>query len=243
MIFYLGTHKPNWLEMVYFPLFISWRRFPKRKMPIAQVPWCLDSGAFTELGMHGKWTVSPQEYSATVRRLRDSVGMLEWAAIQDWMCEPYILAKTGLSVVEHQRRTIESYETLLALEPTLPWTPVLQGWTLDDYLRHLEMYRALGLPLDRVVGVGSVCRRQESEEIRIIIETLYDQGLKIHGFGVKTAGLEKYASYLHSADSMAWSFQARRLQKPLDGCVGHINCANCLRFAIRWRNRVCALLP
>jgi hypothetical protein len=36
---------------------------------------------------------------------------------------------------------------------------------------------------------------------------------------------------------MAWSYTARR-QPPLPGCVGHINCANCPRYAYRWRQAV-----
>ena len=33
---------------------------------------------------------------------------------------------------------------------------------------------------------------------------------------------------LVSADSMAWSFDARRKQRPLCGSTTHKNCANCL---------------
>jgi hypothetical protein len=35
---------------------------------------------------------------------------------------------------------------------------------------------------------------------------------------------------------MAWSFDARH-SPPLEGCE-HSTCANCLRFALRWRERV-----
>ncbi|HYU84194.1 MAG TPA: hypothetical protein VEK80_05265, partial [Kribbellaceae bacterium] len=52
-------------------------------------------------------------------------------------------------------------------------------------------------------------------------------------------GLARYGDLLTSADSMAWSIDARR--KPhLPGCTGHKNCANCLRYALRWRGRVLA---
>jgi hypothetical protein len=43
------------------------------------------------------------------------------------------------------------------------------------------------------------------------------------------------AACLASADSLAWSFQARRAA-PLPGC-SHANCANCLRYAAAWRER------
>jgi hypothetical protein len=58
--------------------------------------------------------------------------------------------------------------------------------------------------------------------------------VRLHGFGVKT-GLAPYADCLASADSLAWSFVARRAA-PLPGC-SHANCANCLRYAAAWRER------
>ena len=36
---------------------------------------------------------------------------------------------------------------------------------------------------------------------------------------------------------MAWSIAARR-ELPLPDCHGHINCANCPRYALTWRTRV-----
>lgn len=70
-------------------------------------------------------------------------------------------------------------------------------------------------------------------------------GLSLHGFGVKMGGLAKIASLLRSSDSLVWSFTARRLQRPgLPQCVGggHKNCANCLPFALAWRERLLATL-
>ena len=106
--------------------------------------WALDSGAFSELSAYGKWTLTPEEYVAAVRRYAKEIGHLDWAAPQDWMCEPFILAKTGLSVVEHQRRTIANYLRLKELAPDLPFAPVLQGWDLADYLACAAMYEAAG---------------------------------------------------------------------------------------------------
>jgi hypothetical protein len=57
----------------------------------------------------------------------------------------------------------------------------------------------------------------------------------------KTGGLHLYGHRLASADSMAWSYAARR-EPPLPGCTGHKNCANCLRYAGRWRDNVLSRL-
>jgi hypothetical protein len=61
------------------------------------------------------------------------------------------------------------YEALgeSTVAPELPYIPVLQGWTLQDYLRCIELYQAAGVNLTEapIVGVGSVCRRQSTAEI------------------------------------------------------------------------------
>ncbi len=215
---YLGTHMPGWLERPDVPpLFVSRRRLAsRRRLPRAACRWALDSGGFTELSMNGRWHTPPEQYVGEVRRFAAEIGNLDWAAIQDWMCEPWILKKTGLDVAEHQRRTVESYECLRELAPELPWVPVLQGWAPADYLRHLEMYEARGHNLRAlsVVGLGSVCRRQGTVDAERIIGALRRNGLRLHGFGFKVLGLRKVWKSLVSSDSLAWSFSARRSPPP-----------------------------
>jgi hypothetical protein len=235
--FFLGTHMPNWLALTDVPLFVSHRRLASRRtFPRALGPWALDSGGFTELSMHGRWLTSPQEYVTATYRYRDAIGGLEWAAPQDWMCEPFMLANTGLTVAEHQRRTVASVVELRTLAPDLPFVPVLQGWELDDYLRCADLYAAEGIDLagEATVGIGSVCRRQSATEIEDICAALAARGIRLHGFGVKTLGL-RYGRHLVSADSMAWSYNARK-NPPLPGHT-HKSCANCLEWALAWRQR------
>lgn len=90
------------------------------------------------------------------------------------------------------------------------------------------------------MGLGSVCRRQATGEIEAIASFLNALGLRLHGFGVKAMGLARYAEHLTSADSLAWSYQARR-GVPLPGCR-HRNCSNCLAYALCYRRRVLARL-
>lgn len=238
MVFYLGTHRPNWLALTDVPLFVSHRRLAgRRSLPRALGTWCLDSGGFSELSLFGEWRTSEDDYAAAMRRYIDEIGNLQWAAPQDWMCEPFMLAKTGLSIQEHQRRSVLSY--LKLRDRGLPVIPVLQGWQINDYLRCVSMFSAEGVDLEAepVVGVGSVCRRQGTWAIEEVMATLAGLGLRLHGFGVKLRAFERYAEHLVSADSMAWSYQARREAGPMPGC-SHRKCANCLRYALRWRARV-----
>lgn len=247
MQFYLGTHRPSWLGRTGVPLFVSHRTLPKRNYvgdpgePFRLMPWALDSGGFSELSMYGEWRTTPAEYIAAVRRYTEMGSGLRWVAPQDWMCERAILAKTGLTVAEHQRRTVENFLELRQSLYDLV-IPVLQGFDHDDYLRCVELYENAGVDLktERIVGVGTVCRRQDTESAAHIITTLASLGLRLHGFGVKIGGLMRFGDSLASADSMAWSFRARR-SEPLPG-HSHKSCANCLEYALRWRKKVLASL-
>jgi hypothetical protein len=248
--FYLGTHRPYWLRETDIPLCISYSTLaaysPTRtgNLPQARGRWILDSRGFSELTKYGEWTIGPDTYGQDVYRLIEGVGMPDFAAPQDWMCEPQILAKTGLDVAAHQRRTIENYLYLTSAYPDAPWIPVLQGWTLEDYHRCADLYAEAGVDLAAAstVGLGSVCRRQSTEEIGAIVSSLAGRGYRLHGFGVKTAGLERYGRYLHKADSMAWSTGARIRKIKLFGCEHRGNCANCLTYALAWRDRVLAVM-
>lgn len=92
--------------------------------------------------------------------------------------------------------------------------PVLQGYDPVDYVEHVQQY---GDRLKRGmwVGVGSVCKRNGStgtiEAVLLAIKAARPD-LKLHGFGLKTTTLtsDLVRSLLESADSMAWSFAARR---------------------------------
>jgi hypothetical protein len=243
--FWLGAPEPAWLTRTDLPLCVSRSRLIARKtLPRAKGPVFLDSGGFSELTLHDGWTVPAPVFAAQVRTICAGIGNVQHAAIQDWMTEPHMLAKTGLTLKEHQRRTVASYRDLLALAPDLPWLPVLQGWHQDDYLRHLGDYARAGFDLTTLplVGVGSVCRRQHTNEAEGILRTLAGEGLHLHAFGFKVQGLANVADALTSADSMAWSFQARRLQRPTCGSTTHKNCANCLVAATRWYAQVVAQL-
>lgn len=270
MKFYLGTHKTQWLRFPEFtgvPLFISHRALRERRrgLPRALAPFSVDSGGFTELQKFGRWTVTPEEYVAALRRYRDESGGLVWAAPQDWMAERFVIeggtfkgvrfVGTGLSVEAHQELTVANLLHLRAIAPDLDIIPVLQGDTLDSYLRCARLYAEAGIDLraEHTVGVGSVCRREATSEIGSLMRELHEEGFRLHGFGVKRDGLRLYGHHLTSADSMAWSFRARRdasdrravgLPASRYGCAhgatGDGACNNCPVFALAWRGRVLA---
>jgi hypothetical protein len=239
MKFYLGTHQPAWLTRhLDVPLLVSHRRLAgRRTLPRATTRWACDSGGFMELSLHGRWRTDIATYVAAVRRYADEIGHLDWAAPMDHMVEPHVLARTGATVHTHQRRTIANYLKLRELAPDLPFIPVLQGDTAASYERCADWYERAGVDLSALplVGVGSVCRRQHTAEVEQIMRTLAARGLRLHGFGVKTTGLARYATVLASADSMAWSFRGRHVP----GCSpSHRTESNCLHFALAWHDRL-----
>jgi hypothetical protein len=240
--FLLGTHRPNWLEELTVPLFISHRRLKGYKtLPHACGEWALDSGGFTELSKYGEWRTTVPEYLEAVTRYQAEVGNLAWAAPQDWMCEPWIIAKTGLSVREHQERTVTNY---LDLRDRGPFIPVLQGWDEADYHRCVDLYTEAGVDLttEPLVGLGTVCRRQNTQAIACVVGSLAARGLRLHGFGMKSRGVARVGHLLASADSLAWSSRARNEwhheRRRLCGGEHRGGCANCLPWALRWRQRV-----
>lgn len=241
--FYLGSHKPQWLSIPGPPLFISARGLRgRRTLPRAKCGWGLDSGGFTELQKHGKWTIDPLVYALEARDWQTRIGRLELAAPQDWMCEPFMLRRTGLTIGYHQTATIENFLELQEYAPGVPWMPVVQGWQLGDYLHHIEEYAARGIDLTThsTVGVGSVCRRQRTTEAAAIIRGIgCIIGPRLHGFGFKLSGIPTCREWLKSADSMAWSLNGRHRGRC--GNPKHTNCANCREFALSWYKRVASV--
>jgi hypothetical protein len=279
MTFYCGTHRPWWLwsGQVAFPLCVSYSTLHKVKtLHRGRVPWILDSRGFSELAQHGRWTIAGEDYVRDTARYDNEVGGLQWAAPQDWMCEDGIIhggmvgrvrcVGTGLSVAEHQRRTVANFLELASLWPRYstrpcPFIPVLQGDTPTAYLRCFQMYLDAGVLLGEeypLAGVGSVCRLQRTGQIAAVARTLGSLNLDLHWFGLKLTGLKRpeiqrdiTSRYswggTQSLDSESWSLDARYNPR-LPGCT-HVgktgepnNCNNCPRYATWWRGRVVAAM-
>lgn len=213
MHFFVGLHQPNHAQH-FDRAFVSVNRLRDRKSSFVANQWIMDSGAFTVLNTHGEYPEDPEVYAAEVRRWASN-GELLAAVAQDYMCEPFMLARTGLTVADHQRLTIERYDRLIVCDTGgVPIIPVLQGWCPFDYVDHLRAY-AGRIPFGAWVGVGSVCKRNASVmSIMRVLNAIKGErpDLRLHGFGLKKTALASpvVRGLLHTADSMAWSYNARR---------------------------------
>lgn len=215
MIFYPGLHQPADAKN-FERCFLSVNRMRTRKSKLPVGDWIMDSGAFTEITRHGRYRHGVEEYADQIVKWSSS-GNLVAAVAQDYMCEPFALAATGMTVEEHQRLTVERYDALVAAVRARGCStyvmPVLQGYAPAEYARHLEMYGDRFAP-GAYVGVGSVCKRNSKpSQIADVLLTILERrpDLRLHGFGLKFTALQSpmIRSALYSADSLAWSFAAR----------------------------------
>jgi len=214
MIFFIGLHMPSHSRH-FDNCFISVNRLWRRKSDFLVTDWVMDSGAFSQISKHGRYIHSEEEYAQQIKRW-SKCGNLLAAVSQDYMCEPEMLLRTGKTVREHQQLTIERYDKIAAKVPQSDCyvMPVLQGYDQYDYVSHVKQYGDR-LKEGQWVGVGSVCKRnRDPMEIEKILSGIKDvrRDLRLHGFGVKITSLRsrEVRDNLHSADSMAWSFAARK---------------------------------
>ena len=202
MLFFTGLHQPG--DAKHFArACISIHRLETRRKPVECESVFIDSGAFTKLAKHGCYPEPVEVYAAQLHRLHtQGVVQIAVASCQDYMCEPFMLAKTGLTVLDHQRLTIERYDALVTeldrlFDGVVPFEvlPVLQGFTIADYLRHIDMYGDRLTP-GMWVGVGSVCKRQGRpaviEDLLCSIKEVRPD-LRLHGFRRETDGAAKPA--------------------------------------------------
>ena len=229
--FFTGIHHPNKADRVPLAM-VSANALRNRRSHFPVNEWIMDSGAFTTVTKHGGYPHSVDEYAEIIRRFADC-GRLLIAVAQDYMCEPFVLERTGMTVADHQRLTVERYDDLLRCDRGgVPIMPVLQGYDVGEYVDHLRMYGdRLGFGM--WVGVGSVCKRNRNPgSVVAVLEAIHAErpDLKLHGFGVKITALrnERVRELFHSTDSMAWSFAAR-----IEGRDG-----NDVREAVRYAHKV-----
>lgn len=231
--FYVGLHQPS--DARHFRrCCVSVNRLRTRRSGFVAGRVLLDSGAFTKVARDGGYTDPPEVYAAEVVRWSGLVQLVA-AVSEDYMCEPFVLARTGMSIARHQALTIERYDALRKLLPAhIRLLPVLQGYLPQHYAQHVRDYGER-LALRAWVGVGSVCKRNGSpRDMAAVLRAIKAErpDLRLHLFGAKLTALQsaEIRELAHSADSMAWSYSARRQGRD----------ANDWREAKRFASRIAA---
>jgi hypothetical protein len=129
MRFYVGLHQPS--DARHFERsFISVNRLRGargRKSAFTAGDWIMDGRASRRSRGTAAVPKPVSVYAAEIRRWAGRGGLVATAA-QDYMCEPYMLAKTGLAIADHQRLTVERYDALVTGDVGGVYImPVLQG--------------------------------------------------------------------------------------------------------------------
>lgn len=191
--------------------FISVKRLMQRKSAFQVGDWIMNSGAFSTIAKFGCYPEPVSAYAAEIVRWKNNGNLLA-AVAQDYMCEPAILTKTQLSVTAHQTLTIQRYDNLLQCNTGCYIMPVLQGFTPDEYLQHVDAY-GNRLASTSWIAVGSICKRKSPKQIFDVLVAIKSKTptLQLHGFGLTTRALmlPEIRSLLTTADSMGRCSAAR----------------------------------
>lgn len=162
----------------------------------------VDSGGYnvqSNFGMY-PWTVKHYHYWL-------SQNNFNWAAVMDYACEERF--DELHSVQERMQKTVDNTVEHFNLDPQYNLLPVLQGRSVEDYVKSYDMLKDHGIPLEKV-GLGTVCRISSSKEIVRTEKAIRDRCKDIeyiHGFGVKINAFKLGATF-DSADSQAWVYPA-----------------------------------
>ena len=203
--FYYGTswHWP----LPYLPrVMISYNYTRKLKIPWKiEIPFMLDSGAFSVVLKYGKYPYAPKEYAEGIAKWHPDIA---WT--MDYPCELSVQKRGGYNSRIAQEMTIDNQIRLLDMNANTQM--VVQGWEISDYLANLDRIKEQGL-LTEHLGIGSICRRGQTTQIARVIRAIHNNipgWVKLHGFGVKVSVLaDTDAKFeLYSADSMSWAIEA-----------------------------------
>jgi hypothetical protein len=162
----------------------------------------------------GEYDVTDEEYLRYLLKHRPALY-----ALWDYPCEPDLLDSLGRSVREQQERSLDAHARLLgkveghSLADSA--VSVVQGWTVQQYLDHLDRMSERDVLTD-YVAIGSVCRRGQDEQIANVVLAVRDalpDATQLHAFGVKGSVLRfrEVVDALDSVDSAAYDYAESRL--------------------------------
>lgn len=176
----------------------------------------IDSGGFTFFNEYDDYPFTIEEYLKKIDSISDRIA---YFASMDYPCEPELIRKRGSSVGEHIDKTIENIiKTHNLIKDKYPhlkakFVPVIQGWTIVDYINCVENYKTAGLWHEYDYwAVGSVCRRNAVKQTKDILKAIKRTGGKkrLHAFGFKISNFKDRTikHLLYSCDSSAWGVEA-----------------------------------
>ena len=138
----------------------------------------------------------------------------------DWACEDADILAEAANVDEDDIATVEQriersfadqleqFEHYQTGRYGHEFAPVVQGHDVVDYVEFCHRLDDSPMPTDGVVGVGTVCKRSDRDEILDVVEAVNEilPEAKLHLFGA-TLDLwkdERFAGLFYSSDTASW---------------------------------------
>jgi hypothetical protein len=177
----------------------------------------LDSAGFVAMEKYGWFPWTPEAY---IFGLCAAYPWTRFSALD--CCVEEEVAGSRFMVEERVSKTIALNYTCqrLADEAGIGdrLMPIIQGDTVDDYLRCFEAIEPLAMR-HGLIGVGSMCRRKVGGPLGIVeivdaLDRRLPKEVKLHLFGLKSDGGEAVTTLgdrVYSIDSQAYGFRARMI--------------------------------
>jgi len=167
----------------------------------------VDSGGYSMFTKFSQYPYTIEEYINLVNSWRDLYPVSE-VAIMDYPCEPHLNREVFETNIERIDQTVTNALDCIDYDSSIPWVPVIQGYTMSEYRYCWERYQEFDLRA-RLWAIGSICTRKKTGGIRAIvtrIKRLVKQPL--HAFGITLPSIEHPEIFfsLESSDSAAWNY-------------------------------------
>lgn len=187
----------------------SWARYNLRKpkLPEHISIKAADCGGFVAARKWaGQYRYTPEQYVDWLHSWSP-----QWAATMDYCCEDEITTGNRGVVRERQKTTSELAHLFFERFADVPWDwiPTIQGWDVEDYIRHAEEMKPL---IDRGVnrvGIGTLCARADNETIKNVCMAVIGVlgNVPIHLWGVKLDFFKSRIAIPNvvSADTASWN--------------------------------------
>lgn len=165
----------------------------------------MDSGGFQLIGQYGEYPFDNEEYLQYVKEMEP-----DYVTALDYPCD-------GVDNEERIKRTVKNDLYLLdnykgGGKPI----PVIQGYNIEEYKDCIDKLKNRG-GIGEYMGVGSVCRRKNKEEVYEILKLCNNMtGSKLHVFGLSLNHIKtpKIRGLVNSFDTMAWMYSSTRFGRP-----------------------------
>jgi hypothetical protein len=204
----------------------SWERigFSVPKLPAHVTQRAADVGGFVAARAWG----GVYRFSWPVYTDWLSTWAPEWAAMPDLCCENEITAgRPGLVRARQQQTTAWAWHFWQTYRAApWAWVPTVQGWTVADYQQHArdlapliaEMAAHYGPASPFRVGIGTLCRRASTQQIRAVVGAVAAElpGVRFHLWGIKLGAFKDVVALpaaVCSTDSAAWNGN-RQFRRP-----------------------------